>query len=267
MIGETPEVIYHYTSDTGIMGIVQHGQIWASDIYHLNDAAEVVAGRARLRQLYESDRAVRAHSPSADSFMDRMISGPLAAGASEYDYVMVCSFSAVDDDLSQWRGYTQPGKGYCLGFDFQRLQAALSRKGTLVQVHYTGLDDPPDAAQMQRLIQATTDPMSPTRIKMLQQVDLQLSVGTKHTSFRPEQEWRLWTTRHKRDDDLQFRAGASYLIPYIAITLPLEEVLVECIIGPTPNADLAKTALESLLASKGLTRVSVRVSDSPFRAW
>ena len=37
---ELPEVIYHYTTQAGLLGIIGNGEIWASDLRYLNDSAE-----------------------------------------------------------------------------------------------------------------------------------------------------------------------------------------------------------------------------------
>jgi hypothetical protein len=41
-ITHIPRILYHYTSQQGFLGIVEHRAIWASSIFHLNDAAEFV---------------------------------------------------------------------------------------------------------------------------------------------------------------------------------------------------------------------------------
>src|SRR5579864_4314434 len=35
-----PQTIYHYTSQQGLLGIIQQRALWVSSIRHLNDAAE-----------------------------------------------------------------------------------------------------------------------------------------------------------------------------------------------------------------------------------
>jgi hypothetical protein len=40
----TPDTIYHYTDDKGLMGILQHGTLWLTDIFSLNDPSELKHG-------------------------------------------------------------------------------------------------------------------------------------------------------------------------------------------------------------------------------
>ena len=37
---ETPEYLYHYTSQKGILGILQTNKLWMTNILYLNDSSE-----------------------------------------------------------------------------------------------------------------------------------------------------------------------------------------------------------------------------------
>ena len=39
-----PPIIYHYTNDVGLKGILETGQLWLTDIFSLNDPAELTHG-------------------------------------------------------------------------------------------------------------------------------------------------------------------------------------------------------------------------------
>ena len=41
---EPPKIIYHYTNDVGLRGILESGQLWLSDIFNLNDPSELSHG-------------------------------------------------------------------------------------------------------------------------------------------------------------------------------------------------------------------------------
>ena len=45
-------------------------------------------------------------------------------GGRTFDHVYVGSFSQVQDDLSQWRGYADNGAGVAIGFDLNAILAA-----------------------------------------------------------------------------------------------------------------------------------------------
>jgi hypothetical protein len=39
-----PPLIYHYTNDVGLKGILETGQLWLTDIFSLNDPSELTHG-------------------------------------------------------------------------------------------------------------------------------------------------------------------------------------------------------------------------------
>ncbi len=44
----TPEILYHYTNESGLLGILQSRHLWATAIEYLNDSAELVYAREEL---------------------------------------------------------------------------------------------------------------------------------------------------------------------------------------------------------------------------
>ncbi len=38
---EPPSILYHYTTQKGLLGIIQSKTIWATDILYLNDTMEL----------------------------------------------------------------------------------------------------------------------------------------------------------------------------------------------------------------------------------
>jgi hypothetical protein len=43
-----PKCLHHYTTAEGLKGIIENQEIWASDIFSLNDAKEIYHGRDLL---------------------------------------------------------------------------------------------------------------------------------------------------------------------------------------------------------------------------
>ena len=46
-LGEPAPVVYHYTNDVGLYGILESGHLWLTDIFKLNDPSEVDHGFSR----------------------------------------------------------------------------------------------------------------------------------------------------------------------------------------------------------------------------
>src|SRR5215216_3035907 len=108
----TSAIIYHYTTIPGLIGIVTHCELWASDCQFLNDGSELSYARdiffAELQKL---------GTPRIEE------EGYVPPGRSLQNFRMFITCFCEDGDLlSQWRGYGAD-QGYALGFDTETLQA------------------------------------------------------------------------------------------------------------------------------------------------
>jgi hypothetical protein len=110
---QPPAVIYHYTNDAGLKGILETGKIWLSDIFSLNDPSELSHGFSIFVETCKpSPRLGRQRprhlQPQRNRLLDRI------RDTAQY---FICSFSSSGDDLGQWRAYADNGHGFALGFD------------------------------------------------------------------------------------------------------------------------------------------------------
>jgi hypothetical protein len=136
-----PEILYHYTTRAGMLGILQNRCLWLSDALYLNDASELTYG---YRLINDALRKLETASlPEAAS--KQMVSGSLPKGTSIKQLTrlpvvsaFVMSFTTRDDDLSQWRGYGGAGDVYCIGFRCSAIKAAATPAGVeLAQCLYS----------------------------------------------------------------------------------------------------------------------------------
>lgn len=114
-----PDLIYHYTDDRGLKGVLESGNLWFTDIFNLNDPSEIRHGFSKAVALL--DRMTRPRMPIHETFVNGFSNfvdhGGLGAAANFF----TCSFSLANDDLGQWRAYADNGRGYALGFDAKEL--------------------------------------------------------------------------------------------------------------------------------------------------
>ena len=94
-----PPVLYHYTTQAGLIGVLESNAIWATKIHYLNDSSEyelaLEIGREVLAGLL---------SRETDEHRQEKITCLLENLATiEAMNVCVCSFSEHGDLLSQWR--------------------------------------------------------------------------------------------------------------------------------------------------------------------
>src|SRR5207244_2526719 len=101
----------------------------------------------------------------------------------------------------------------------------------------------------------------------------------KHHSFNEEREWRLvYEIPAVRPgmgppEELRFRAGRLFVVPYLELSLPCEEGLWKAQVlhiasvrhGPTHTGPEAKAGLQSLLWARGYRDTEVLASEAPLR--
>jgi hypothetical protein len=195
--------------------------------------------------------------------------------------VFVTCFTEDRDDLSQWRGYTQPGDGYALGFDRDRLDARAHALGwRLVQVDYDGgRNYPPGERRLIPLLEkvfteyAASGPDTPDRavaaVEQLSDAIVGFAPYVKHRSFQSEREWRLISPRFNDwEAKFEYRVGRSFLVPYVEFPLDSAEFddIPEVQVGPGPNAKLALNAAMTLGRQNGVN-LSGGISAAPYRPW
>src|SRR5215831_7747290 len=118
---QPPPIIYHYTNDAGLRGILESGKLWLTDIFNLNDPSELSHGFSHAVSIL-SNKAADGHlwtKVFAPAF-EKLGTQRLQASA----HFFVCSFSSSGDELGQWRAYADNGRGYTLGFDTKALESA-----------------------------------------------------------------------------------------------------------------------------------------------
>lgn len=269
---DVPSILYHYTDAAGIVGIVEKGELWASDALFVNDSTELVYIRgvladvlAELNRTYAHDRVVIA---TLDG-VERAVWGFV----SELFDVYVSCFCEDGDLLSQWRGYPSAGGGYAIGFR----PGALSGMAMLRRVIY---DEEAQRDLLRALIDSLCRAMEGIPVTDLEHY-LELAsakhlahIGTalvecsfcfKHRKFREEAEWRLVRLR-VRDPDVmpseeelhpwpKLRPTRTGLLPYVIVKLARDadgnEPISEVVVGPGSHPELATKAAAQLLGSAG----------------
>jgi Protein of unknown function (DUF2971) len=153
-LDEPKGVIYHYTNQAGLLGILSSKEIWATHIRYLNDASEYNRGleivKACVRDFaidvdrFETETGSKFpiknfQSAEADLVLRETISTSLSL-IDEFN-VFVTSFFSNDEDalnsgehdigdvLGQWRGYSGGSAGFSIGFDKSILSGYFSEIG------------------------------------------------------------------------------------------------------------------------------------------
>jgi hypothetical protein len=269
------DVLYHYTDQRGLTGILQSGSVWATDTRFLNDQTEFVHGAEIGRE-------------SVKDLVAAIIAEPLlvrmreTAENVERRPTYVFCLSTTWDSLSQWRAYGGSGTGYALGFKQQGLSGVGARSdGGLTECVYdeqlqkellSGYAQIGLARYSEESVDPSRDPAQclQREIEHWARLVNHFPIALKDPSFSEEREWRLYFQESPKLPLLSVRQGGRTLVPHLVVPLQLEgqaSPLTEIVIGPSPDGDLCKTGLAALLQSIGSVDVVIRSSETPYRNW
>jgi hypothetical protein len=292
---DCPGCLYHYTSIDALLGMMKvkdrgrHQELRATHYAYLNDYSEIRHGLNVIRAY--SARWVDSITFGAqdEDFQQRgkhALKWLYDAFPLSHQLFVSC-FSEHGNLLSQWRAYTRPNKGLSLRFDREQLEAFMARHGFLIYrceyiPEYQQVKDYPF---MSRLVSAAKDAdASAARPSAVPEPEhyyevfnsftdeiLRTAVAIKHPAFAEEREWRF-VSKNLSSEELkqrvQFREGASSVIPYLSVCavdgeqLPLNGIAV----GPTPFVQQSMEALRTFLAAAGRSDIPVSDSGVPFRS-
>lgn len=277
LAGETPSVMYHYTSADVFHRIVTGRRLFASNALFLNDTTELKHGIA----LFRERTALRNDGPKIKRFFD-YATEILSWSVDPHDQrgfdVYVACFSADRDVVPLWRGYGADGAGYALGFDFDETLRATQHPAFRVIYNRKDQEAVLDVTidgcveALKRSLKEYPDDedavahnLGTTMASFL----MQLLAFFKHDSFEYEAEWRIasFVLRASEASTAQFRVGRGIVVPYVELVLgttsravPLREV--RC--GPTAAREVALNAAKVFVTRVGL-KCEVTQSTLPVR--
>jgi hypothetical protein len=181
--------------------------------------------------------------------------------------------------LSQWRGYTNRGGGYAIGFEVKASQI-VSDKGKLFALKV--LYDPReqreaidtilgDAIKAANSIAFSIEDESESTLVMgglvgslLQFLDL-VCIRFKNGSFSEEKEWRFFAgTDAGSVEAVKFRDANGLVIPYLELPIATEGIEIKRIVcGPTLHPELSERSVKMLALRNGFGGVEIGHSKIP----
>lgn len=297
---KSENLLYHYTDQKGLLGILESTKIRATHYRFLNDFSECQEARGRLRAINERLAAYGGKSnPEGvrkirklvydqwNGYMDkffRLFDTYVVSFTDDDEYFAAFrdydpTERAPGDRLSLWRGYAQGRQGFSLGFERTQLkknaEGLSNTKRTPIELYkcdYLGLLKEAKLGGIAAIPLSTGQMHDLCQIKDLQQLGelqarlLALSSTLKHPGFREEHEWRLvfhMLAAYPDQELIKFREGKFGITPYIEIPLGITThgtPLRRIVVGPTANKDEAVKGLQALLEGKG---VKVKTGNSP----
>lgn len=297
-----PSILYHYTSQKGLLEIIDKKELWATNIYYLNDSLEYEYAVKLIHEVMSGyfdalppPRAIGRGIPpvleeipeiektNLERMMLESILGGISAFTSDFD-VYVISFSQEGDQLSQWRGYCPNGNGFSLGFETSylvnimkkhslRFVGCIYKKEEQVKILKEIIDKSINDFRsfLDKLENSKPEDTSKTIMGMIAPTIMELLYimpRMKHESFYEEKEWRF-VGINKGSKHIHFREGKSMIIPYIKIPLVENQEPIKIdriIVGPTPHHQLSQKSIQ-LLMDREKIKCKVESSKIPYRTW
>lgn len=267
---DPPSVLYHYTSADAVVGMTCKNEFWLTEHGVLNDPGEFSFGLDRYFGILSG-------LPGAKGIDLEKVRGFAIRTTS----LFVGCMTTASDSISQWRGYGDGGRGYCVGLDPRNLSSYRpSGNGALgpilLEVKY-GESLIPD------YVKRSSDEIVRMKDTALSEMESSNDVAVfivksatlcgmifKHDMYEEEAEWRVVELRlreHGEKYGLRFRAGAYGIVPYLPVPVwgsehTPDEVIKSICVGPRADARMERT-LQLLCEHEGL-HASIERSRIPF---
>jgi hypothetical protein len=295
----TPDkYLYHYTSQAGLLGIIQNRALWATNLLFLNDSMEVNHAIQMIQE--NTEKLDKELSPEESKFLKKLSNNFSKFNTPAYQNfggIYTCSFSGNKDLLSQWRGYCPDGSGFSIGFDFKSSLGYLVEEQDfiLVKCEY---DKIKQIKMIDEFLERVLGYFHESEINV-GEIDYVLNLKVwddflalapilKHPKFEQEEEWRL-VSRPKSVilNNMKFRTGKSMLVPYMEIKLTESQdnskdkgslsCIPEICFGPTLHPHLSRIVLQNMLDKEQIypeidvdgkvkqTKCKVVESEIPYR--
>jgi hypothetical protein len=292
-----PNILYHYTSADGLIGILSSKSIWLTDLRYVNDASELQYAKTLIRRRIEEKSQKTSLLPEQSEFLKR-IQNSFDLFSNRFS-AFSTSFCEEGNLLSQWRAYRGLGGGYAIGFDFFHSLRFLNRPCALRKVIY---DERQQVEQIDTTIELFLESIAKQTANKAQEhigssilpafcqafsiTVVEYLFCFKHPDFHEEKEWRLVYScsvdptleRDKRFQLPLFRSYNGNVIPYHVVSLEqainaskddlygVPFPIAEVVIGPTVSSELNLESLRIMLLAMNPDIVpNIRQSEIPLR--
>lgn len=249
-------------------------ELYATAAPYMNDSREFDHGREVF--LHTLDSIVLPKGDKARKFARSLIES--IARQTDGRQVFCACFSAKHDDLGQWRGYGDNGRGCSIGFD--RMELTSSYNGLAGWVVY---ESESQTSVVKQLLSSLIETLAPHLASSAQSDCVPIVVQSlermlpsffpffKDAAFREEEEFRIIYTPRAYSTPLptRFHLQGHRLKPYVVLSLtssqgPQQLPLREVCLAPGSKDDLTAAAVKTMLSERNLRHVEITRSSIPF---
>jgi hypothetical protein len=298
-------LLYHYTDQNGLLGIVESQAFRATDIRFLNDTEEFEHGlRTAIRMAKQASAEAGEAGQKVVNYLEDnlrfsfskqpVFSVSLTGSLKEYEK-LPDSIDDPGDRLNMWRSYSGSGNGYSIGIpkevteyeiDIKRvdrqecsypqdtkeeyLTEVLNRFGDLLnECNREAIEKTKRGIPYNRAMDEMRNELNAGFDEILPDLEVQIA-ACKHEGFWEEREWRLTVALSSDDKRVFHTSGRFGITPRVYFKLRGPDGLLpmrRIVVGPCPHKAEALESLKGLLIQHGYSRVALSSSQIPYRNW
>lgn len=284
---DIPKIVYHYTTQNGLIGILKNSSLRCSHVAFMNDSREYGFARELCSEMLSSFNSRDMSDQKITSFMRgaRYCWDNYSTYREDNEPYLAGSFSEDSDDLSLWRAYSGTGARFSIGFRTEALmQLAKAHSMKFDRVQYVGRDNGKVSggalkrkdviAEMENRFLQIREQQWPDVTdfdteEFLGDYDnilrsLLRDVRYKDEGFAVEKEWRIFGDATVAG----FREGNSFVVPYTELKLEKKNGPIgHIVVGPGPHKELSQMSVEMLWRHHEWQNIELSVSAIPFVDW
>ena len=293
------DIVYHYCKPKVFAKIINSKKIWLSDMRKSNDYEEIIgmidkiftALPVRLGEERELFSPVVSCDYRYEKYLISFVREYWEREISPNALWMAVCFSGAEDDLAQWRGYTERATGFAIGIDLKRAEEEIEKlNNRLVKLKRTVYSKREQEIYVDTVISDLIEAIRRSEGKSPENIELKLRAIVKrwfsrlvlelayfkNPSFLAEDEVRLCYSRVIKIPELisgsvlsslnflHYNVTDNDVVAHLEVDFPLD-VISKIIIGPMNRA--TPNDVRMLLATAGFdtSKIEIVKSKTPYR--
>jgi hypothetical protein len=279
-IPDPEEMLWHYTTSAGLIGIIESGSIFATQVSCLNDSTEIryysMSFRTALTEQLENidDEATSKFLKRYVTLLQDEDTTPMSA---DLPYFVTC-FTPLQDDVNHWRDYGGGENGYAIGVRTRDLSgpgySLVGRVNYNSQVH-TAIAR--EAAQKtveyyREGLQSGLTNWDDRFLKVWDFALTQLTPFVKEPGFAAEKEVRfVHYLQESEISELKVLPRQSMLSQHLPMRFGEESKgkprfpISKVIVGPCRHRQISRRGVDMLLRTHGYPGNLVVTSEKPYQ--
>lgn len=262
---QIPHTLYHYTSSSVLVSIIQSRKIRLSARWHLNDPREGEDFKDFLNGYVSADSEKAEKAKKAIELLNN------------FHFYVAC-FSEHGDVLSQWRAYAQDGEGISIGFNRKHLFNCIAKQSLMVArpVEYAdNLNDLNSEGEAYKAFSTILNHGEAPSANVLQTL-AKIRWSIKRKAYKEEMEHRLILTSRdpasisspvgRTNVQRHFFGAKTEVRDYMEVEFNDADwagLISEIIIGPKNRTNLV--VLKDFLTAYKLPNTKISVSAAHYR--